>query len=177
MRFFNTAGPVNCQDHYCLPPLSRFNLQEILRLIEQKKYFVLYALRQTGKTSCLLALMDYLNRDGRYRALYANLEAAQGARENVGEAMRSILGEIAEEARIILSNDKLKNVAATSLKEQGPFNSLNYLLTRFAEDSDKPLVILMDEIDSLVGDTLISVLRQLRAGYAQRQGQVKSSHL
>ena len=31
-----------------------------------------------------------------------------------------------------------------------------------------PLVLLVDEIDSLVGDTLLSVLRQLRAGYEQR---------
>ena len=31
-----------------------------------------------------------------------------------------------------------------------------------------PLVLLIDEIDSLVGDTLLSVLRQLRAGYEQR---------
>ena len=23
MRFFNTEGPVNCADHYCLPPLAR----------------------------------------------------------------------------------------------------------------------------------------------------------
>ena len=78
MRFFNTAGPVNCQDHYCLPPLQRFNLTEILGLIEQKKYFVLHAPRQTGKTSCLLALMDYLNREGRYISLYANLKARPG---------------------------------------------------------------------------------------------------
>ncbi|MCX6672554.1 MAG: ATP-binding protein, partial [Methanothrix sp.] len=175
MRFFNTAGPVNSSKHYCLPPLSRFNLPQILGLIEQEKYFVLHAPRQTGKTSCLLALMEYLNREGKYRALYANLEAAQGARENVGEAMRAILGEIAEEARILLSNDTLKNIAAAALQDQGPYNSLNYLLTRFAEDSDKPLVILMDEIDSLVGDTLISVLRQLRAGYARRPRSFPSS--
>ena len=32
----------------------------------------------------------------------------------------------------------------------------------------KPLVLLIDEIDSLVGDTLLSVLRQLRASYKQR---------
>jgi len=57
MLFFNTAGPVNCDDHYCLPPLSRFDLEEILMLIAQKKYFVLHAPRQTGKTSFLLALM------------------------------------------------------------------------------------------------------------------------
>jgi len=49
MRFFNTAGPVNCQDHYCLPPLSRFDLAEILSLIAQKKYFVLHAPGRVGK--------------------------------------------------------------------------------------------------------------------------------
>jgi hypothetical protein len=61
MRFFNTAGPVDCGRHYCLPPLGRFDLDEILLLIQQQKYFVLHAPRQTGKTSSLLALMDYLN--------------------------------------------------------------------------------------------------------------------
>lgn len=51
MRFFNTAGPVNREKHYCLPPLKRFDLDEILYLIRQEKYFVLHAPRQTGKTS------------------------------------------------------------------------------------------------------------------------------
>ena len=32
----------------------------------------------------------------------------------------------------------------------------------------KPLVLWIDEIDELVGDTLISVLRQIRAGCANR---------
>ena len=34
----------------------------------------------------------------------------------------------------------------------------------------RPLVLLIDEIDALIGDTLLSVLRQLRAGYDQRPG-------
>ena len=70
MRFFNTAGPVRCNKHYCLPPLERFDLGEMLALIEQEKYFVLHAPRQTGKTSCLLALMENLNHTGKYRCLY-----------------------------------------------------------------------------------------------------------
>lgn len=53
MRFFNTAGPVNPQKHYCLPPLARLNVEELLGLIRQEKYFVLHAPRQTGKTSAL----------------------------------------------------------------------------------------------------------------------------
>jgi hypothetical protein len=52
-----------------LPPLQRWDLDDILCLIERQKYFLLHAPRQTGKTSCLLALAEHLNREGRYRAV------------------------------------------------------------------------------------------------------------
>ena len=42
------------------------------------------------------------------------------------------------------------------------------MLSRWAETDPRPLVLLLDEIDTLIGDTLVSVLRQLRAGYDQR---------
>jgi hypothetical protein len=58
-KFFNTAGPIMADIHYNVEPLSRFNLEEIESLIYQRKYFVLHAPRQTGKTSCMLALRDY----------------------------------------------------------------------------------------------------------------------
>ena len=41
-------------------------------------------------------------------------------------------------------------------------------MTRWSEASPKPLVLLIDEIDALIGDSLLSVLRQLRAGYDLR---------
>jgi hypothetical protein len=100
MRFFNTEGPVRAEDHYLLPPVQRWDLAEILTLIGRKKYFLLHAPRQTGKTSCLLALMWHLNRDGRYRAVYANLEPAQTAREDVARGMRTICGTIEAAARL-----------------------------------------------------------------------------
>ena len=56
MRFFNATGPVVPADHYCIPPLERLNLQEVLGLVRDKRYFVLHVPRQTGKTSALLAL-------------------------------------------------------------------------------------------------------------------------
>lgn len=80
MRFFNTAGPVNCEYHYCLPPLQRVDLNAILRLIQQQKYFILHAPRQAGKTSFLLALTEYLNQTNQYRCLYSNVEGGQSAR-------------------------------------------------------------------------------------------------
>ena len=61
MRFFNTEGLVRPDDHYAIPPLARGNADEILGLIQAKRYFVLHAPRQTGKTSALIALRDVLN--------------------------------------------------------------------------------------------------------------------
>ena len=168
MRFFNTAGPVNEKKHYCLPPLNRFDLDDIIFLIEQEKYFVLHAPRQTGKTTCLLALMDHLNGSGRYRCLYCNVEPGQAARENVREAMRAILNEIASGALYYLDDDFVKIRWPKVLEESGEYAALGELLSLWAKESPLPLVVLIDEIDSLVGDTLISVLRQLSAGHPRR---------
>ena len=74
MRKFNKEGPVEAERHYCIPPLSRVKLAEILELIADRRYFVLHAPRQTGKTSILLALQDRLNAEGVYRCLYVNFE-------------------------------------------------------------------------------------------------------
>lgn len=58
MRFFNTEGPVQSDRHYCLPPLHRWDLDEVLTLIDRQKYFLLHAPRQTGKQPITAALID-----------------------------------------------------------------------------------------------------------------------
>ncbi len=175
MRFFNTAGPVNCKKHYCLPPLERFRLDEILNLIDQEKYFVLHAPRQTGKTSCLLALTEYLNTAGKHRCLYLNVEAAQGAREDVYRGIRAILSEMTDRAEYHLGDDSLSDICQNMLEKRGGDAALNAVLSKWSIKSGRPLVLLIDEIDSLIGDTLISVLRQLRAGYDKRPGMFPQS--
>ena len=45
---------------------------------------------------------------------------------------------------------------------------LSEYLTRLSMSLKKPLVLFIDEIDALVGDSLVGVLRQLRAGYPDR---------
>ena len=170
MRFFNTEGPVVAADHYCIPPLERVDVDELLELIGQKRYFVLHAPRQTGKTSALLALRDLLNGGtaGEYRCVYVNVEAAQAAREDVGRAMRVILGALASRARSL--GDGFLYETWTDVLTAFGEGALGEALTRWCEADPRPLVLLIDEIDSLIGDSLISVLRQLRAGYDQRPG-------
>ena len=170
MRFFNTAGPVVAADHYCVPPLERIDRREILDLIRDKRYFVLHAPRQTGKTSALLALRDLLNRGGhgRYRCVYVNVEAGQAARDDRAEAMRAILSELEIEAEATLDDPVPASLWPALLERVGPAGVLRQVLARWAAADPTPLVLLIDEIDALVGDTLIAVLRQLRAGYAHR---------
>ena len=174
-KFFNTTGPVNCGKHYCLPPLERFHLEEILSLIDQEKYFVLHAPRQTGKTSCLLALMEYLNQQGTYSCLYVTVEAAQAARENVKEAMRAILSLMSMAACDYLDDLFLQQHWRGILEEHGDFAAFQQALNLWCKASSKPIVLLIDEVDSLIGDTLISLLRQLRSGYTNRPARFPQS--
>ena len=167
-KFFNTAGPIQTDIHYNVNPLTRIDTDEIEDLIRQRKYFILHAPRQTGKTSSLLALRDYLNEQGDYIAVYANVEAGQAARNDVRQVVLSTMSTIAERTSIVLKND----ISIRLYKELAKGEETNTLLTtylkRLCEALSKPLVLFIDEIDALVGDSLVSVLRQIRAGYDQR---------
>ena len=140
----------------------------MLGLVRDLRYFVLHAPRQTGKTSALLALRDLLNGGaaGDLHCVYVNVEAAQALREDVTSAMQVIVGEVASRARF--SGDGFLYEAWPVIFATFGARALQEALSRWAEDSPKPLVVLIDEIDTLIGDTLVSVLRQLRAGYDQR---------
>lgn len=170
MKFFNTAGPVNQDDHYKIDPLLRWDLEEIEILIEQKKYFILHAPRQTGKTSSLLALQEKINAEDKYICIYANFEVGQASRNNISEAIGAIVFEIISRyCSLSKENKKLEEELLKKYRStKSTVSDLNSILTYLSEKSKKPVIFLIDEIDSLVGDTLISVLRQIRAGYDKR---------
>jgi len=167
-KFFNTAGPIVPSDHYYISSKQRIDWDEVDMLIASNKYFLLHAPRQTGKTSALLELMDRLNNEGDYNVLYANIEGAQTTRNDVDRGMDAVCTAIYNSAEIYLNNREIGEWYKTEGRNINPESRLTSLLKQFAEISDKPLVLFIDEADSLVGDTLISLLRQIRAGYAQR---------
>ncbi len=170
MRKFKTSGPVVAAAHYCIPPLERIDLEYVLGLIHDQEYFILHAPRQTGKTSALKALQDHLNSgaEGDYRCVYVNLESGQTAREDVGRAMQAILDEFALRAELVLEDDSVQMAWRTVLEMSGPDGALKRVLAKWSLASPRPLVLLIDEIDALIGDSLLSVLRQLRSGYDMR---------
>ena len=144
-------------------------------MIDDWRYFVLHAPRQTGKTTALLALRDRLNAAGRHRCVYVNVEPAQMAREDVGAGIQTILGMLSDQCVHTLDDTSVQEVWPDLLSTRGPYAALQATLQRWAGSESKPVVLFIDEIDSLIGDTLVSVLRQLRAGYAERPARFPQS--
>ncbi len=151
-----------------MPPLERMDLKFVLDLIDERSYFVLHAPRQTGKTSFLLALCDELNRSGRYRCVYVNFEGAQTTGNDVHLAMRTLLSRLADDVKTTHDDAVIYDIFPDILENHGPLDALLQTLKEWASRSDLPLDVLIDEIDALFGDTLISILRQLRIGYPMR---------
>ncbi|MDH6097998.1 ATP-binding protein [Anabaenopsis sp. FSS-46] len=161
-KWFNTAGPCQPDIHYTLPTSQR--LPELKRLIEQRNYFVIHAPRQTGKTTAMLTLAQELTASGKYTAVMVSAEVGSPFPDQPEVAEQAILGAWREAARFWLPKELEPPVWPNAL----PGQRINAALTVWAETAVRPLVVFIDEIDSLQNQTLITVLRQLRDGFPRR---------
>jgi hypothetical protein len=159
-RWFNTAGPCEPGDHYMIPPARR--IPQVRRVIDQKHYFVLHAPRQSGKTTIVRGLAAELTAEGRYAAAWVSAEQGQPFAD-IGAAEAAILGSWARAAQVLPTELQPPPWPAAA-----PGDRVQAALAAWARHCPRPLVVLIDEIDALRDDVLVSVLRQLRAGYPLR---------
>jgi hypothetical protein len=161
-QWFNTAGPCQPDIHYMLPPLAR--LPAIDQLIAQRGYFVIHAPRQTGKTTAMLTLAQQLTASGQYTAAMVSAEVGAAFPHDPGAAENAMLGSWRDSAEDRLPAD----LHPPPWPAAEPGQRIQAALRAWAKASGRSLVIFIDEIDALQDETLISVLRQLRAGYPNR---------
>ncbi len=163
-RSFNTAHANNAAENYTLPPLARLP-PDVEQLAHDKFYFVLHAPRQSGKTTTVMALAEKLRQDGRYAVVFCTVEDARAVHD-VGEVVQLVVDSLRS------ASDKLPATDAPPAEPpdapQVPRNRLYRFLKAWAQACPRPLVLFIDEIDCLENDGLISVLSQLRKGYAER---------
>jgi len=165
MKFFNITGPCNPDKNYMLPSSVRFNTQIMERLIAQESYFVLHAPRQTGKSTSMLELARQLTESGNYTSVMVSMEVGATFSDDVGMAENAVLDEWKESIRFQLPIE----LHPSSWKTDASVGQrISQFLTEWSLESSRPLVVLMDEIDALKGDALLSVLRQLRSGFSRR---------
>ncbi len=161
-RWFNTAGPCRDDIHYLLPATRR--LPNIERLIAQENYFVIHAPRQIGKTTAMLALAKQLTESGQYTAVMLSVEVGAPFSHDIAGAEDAILGAWRDNISFRLPPE-LQPPEWTALQSG---QKIRAALQAWAQVSSRPLVILIDEIDALQDQALISILRQLRDGYPNR---------
>jgi len=159
-RYFNTTGLCNPQDHYMVDPF-RGMYDEIARLIDAKQYYLIHAPRQTGKTTFLHQLAKRLNREGKYISLVFSVESA-----GVPDFSEQLANE-----RMVESVWRMCSFFLPENEWPAPPDhpvSLQKYLSAWSQSQAKPLVLLIDEADSLWDNVLVSFLRQLRDGFQIR---------
>jgi hypothetical protein len=161
-RHFNVAGPCNPEIHYMLSPLTR--IPRVMDLVEQQAYFVIHAPRQIGKTTAMMAIAEALTQSGKYTAVLVSVEGGSALEDDLNAAEQAILQSWNENGTDRLPPELSPPPVTIGASGQ----QLRGYLRAWSRSSDRPLVIFIDEIDSLQNQVLISVLRQLRDGYANR---------
>ncbi len=167
-KFFNTVGAINPKDHYFIPHRLDWNL--LTDFIKKKYYFVLHAPRQSGKTTAIIEFVKHLNLEGTYKALYLTTEPAHSSPTDVKESIRAILEECLNQITIFLpeENSAIKYLQTVLKRRVTAKSAVSAFIRFWAETSQKPIIFFLDEFDGLIGDSLITLLKQFRTGYTNR---------
>jgi len=159
-KHFNTAGPCQPDIHYMLSSTER--MPQIKSLIDQRNYFVIHAPRQVGKTTAMLTLAQELTASGEYTALMVSVEVGSAFPDQPEISEKAILSAWLDAADFWLP------IELNPAPHEPPIQRIGSFLKNWVEISPRPVVLFIDEIDSLQNQSLINVLRQLRDGFPRR---------
>ena len=153
-------------------------LNEIKSLVDTGNYFTINRARQYGKTTILMALEQYLNKD--YYVVFIDFQMFGDAKfkdENIFSI--SFAGAFLRQLtkKIPFAADKRSENAIAALMKAVDGRSKNLELMELFEnisaicDSlDKPVVLMIDEVDSAANNQVfLDFLAQLRAYYIRRE--------
>ena len=168
-RSFNITGACNPQEHYMVNLNSR--LAEIKKMVDAGKYFVINRGRQYGKTTTLKALEQYLSDS--YIVLGMDFQFISHSNfENEETFSRAFARELwrKKDIRNYMSEEIQEQIK--ELKKIGNKFSIGDLFGIFnewCEESEKPVILIIDEVDSASNNQVfLDFLAQLRGYYLER---------
>lgn len=165
MKYFNTEGSCRPEEHYMVNLNKR--LETIKKfLVDRKSYFVINKGRQFGKTTTLEALESYLSEE--YIVISLDFQL-MGTKDFADEAAfarsfrRDILMALEDVDDQITLPQTLSENVEYGLKE------LFIDLSSMCKNSPRPIVLMIDEVDSASNNQVfIDFLAQLRGYYLKR---------
>lgn len=169
-KTFNVNGDCKPELHYMVDVSA--NLQKIKGMIEQGQYFVINRARQYGKTTTLRALERYLKENYYVVSLdFQMLSYADFESENafVAAFAREFLDSILDNKNI--SEEIKDDLQAFADESAGNMKLalLFRLLSKWCKQAEKPIVLIIDEVDSATNNQVfLDFLAQLRGYYLKR---------
>ena len=170
-RYFNIEGSCHPDEHYMVDLRQR--LDEIKILIDNKKYFSINRSRQYGKTTTLEALSEYLKEEYTVISLDFQMlgqEDFKSESDFVAAFSREVLMAVLEAEN--MPEDVFEKL--TAFAEETDTNrklSLLFLqLSKWCKEAKKPVVLMIDEVDSASNNQVfLDFLSQLRGYYLHRR--------
>ncbi len=170
-RYFNTEGRCKPDIHYMVRLDER--LGQIRRqFVDRGRYFVINRGRQYGKTTTLMELADYLKED--YVVLSMDFQGISFASfENeqkfVTAFIRDFVKALKNERAGTEGNRFGEKFKALEGKELD-LGELFLALSRMCEESERPVVLMIDEVDSASNNQIfLDFLALLRRYYLDRE--------
>lgn len=174
MRYFNTEGRCKPDEHYMVGLGDR--LDRIKKIfVDRGKYFVMNRGRQYGKTTTLMALAEYLKED--YIVLAMDFQLMSTA--NFADEQTFVAKFAGYMENLLLKQEQLANDLGSEVFQHlhvlkgSENNSMDVLfceLSRMCETSKRPIVLIIDEVDSASNhQVFIDFLAQLRGYYLNRE--------
>lgn len=171
-KYFNTTGLCSPELHYMVNIDEKLN--EIQRLVDQGNYFVINRARQYGKTTTLNLLTDKLAES--YTVFFISFEGfGDSVFENTYSFCRSICGLLYDtisygEVSGISEIQKQEFADRSSFNGKATdFRALSNLFSELCRNSQKPVVLLIDEIDQASNQApFLAFLGMLRDKYLKR---------
>lgn len=174
VKEFNTTAVCIPELHYMVNLHSR--LEEIQKMVSSGKYFTINRARQYGKTTLLRALHRYLQTD--YYVIFIDFQLFDFAKFQDGHifsiSFAKVFLKLLKKA-IANNNDHLQN-AILNLQKNIDTSNTNFTLQELFENlsdictyADKPLILIIDEVDSATNNQVfLDFLAQLRGYYINR---------
>ena len=165
-RYFNITGCCYPEEHYMVNLDSR--LSQIKLLVDMGKYFCINRGRQYGKTTILKALKKYLQNEYVVISLdFQRLSTASFETEN--SFIKAFCRQILMLYRNILDDDIRSQLNALQSANDNTLDNLFYCLWEWCAKSEKPIVLLIDEVDQASNNQVfLDFLAQLRGYYLER---------
>ena len=167
MRRFGTQGRVYPEDHYVVPRTAE--VADFINRFKEGRYIVLFAPRQTGKTTFFqLALEALIAKDATYFPIQLNFEVYEGCTpsefyDGLTSDMREKIADVFQERGEALPEALTDLLGTTHLTNQLSLRQFLKALGKVLED--RRVVLIIDEFDAIPGDAVKGFLRQLRAIY------------